>query len=293
MNLRKLVNNKGLKQDKVNTPSDTSPPTDDEEQLKKSSPVSVLKTRVIKDGSGIVKIVNAPQQNIPYTQATGIKTLNADGSITPPLTAFDIWLREKHGGKDKTISPLLRQHYLKAYTQLSDKTKVRYITEANKLKNLHSLQHPGFKGPDEEVIPILQHTTITSMRAPGIIRGAGSSTLAQGSGNVQGVMQQARQPRTRIQQQQLHQPDMQVQSADVLGMALQSSGLMSRVQHNQDGSMLEVTQEAWEREQLRIEQQVGFNPVGGSSSGPRIQVQPSEGHVHASQVVDHDHDYYH
>ena len=47
--------------------------------------------------------------------ATGIKTLNPDGSIIPPLSAFDIWVREKHGGKDKAaMSTQLKHYFIKA-----------------------------------------------------------------------------------------------------------------------------------------------------------------------------------
>lgn len=190
---------------------------------------------------------------------------------------------------------------MKAYNQLDDKAKLRYVNQAIKLKSLHSLQHPGFKDTDEQdeqtevvSIPTSNTRTVSSVVPP-----------AQG---IQGVIQQARQARQlRNQQEMLNQPDNVIATSaaaneeDVLGLALQSSGLNSlhqqqqqQPQHYQEScspalqqhqDAMQMTQEIWEREQLRLEQ---HQVNSGGHGMPRVLSQGHQSLHQASNLVTKD-----
>ena len=132
VNLRKLVNNKINK----NLTKDL------EEDRLGNEMGDKVRSKGKEDVDNGTTITETKSNVTPYTDSTGINTLNPDGSILPPLTAFDIWIKEVKG-KDfmGPVTPTLIQ----SWELLKDKVRQQFANKARHLEMLHRLQHPGFK----------------------------------------------------------------------------------------------------------------------------------------------------
>ena len=85
--------------------------------------------------------------NTPYSDVTGLKTVKKDGKVLRPMNAFMLWAKDHRrtliasGYDGATVSKMLADEW----KTLTEEQKQQYYFEAERLKGLHQLQHPGYK----------------------------------------------------------------------------------------------------------------------------------------------------
>ena len=83
----------------------------------------------------------------PYSDVTGLQTVKKDGKVLRPMNAFMLWTKGfrrrliSQGMDGASVSKLLADEWKK----LPEEEKQKYIVEAERLKNLHQIQHPNYK----------------------------------------------------------------------------------------------------------------------------------------------------
>jgi len=83
----------------------------------------------------------------PYSDITGLQTVKKDGKVLRPMNAFMLWAKQKRkdliaqGIDGAMVSKMLAGQW----KQLDSAEQQKYFNEAERLKNLHQLQHPNYK----------------------------------------------------------------------------------------------------------------------------------------------------